>query len=67
MGLMRWEKYIIISSDKMFKIPKNYPNPSHFLGVLGTTGLTAFFGLFDIGKIKKGETVVISTAAGAVG
>jgi len=33
----------------------------------GTNGLTAYFGMFDIGKPKKGETVVISAAAGAVG
>jgi len=34
-------------------LPKNYPNPEHFLGVLGISGLTAYFGLHEIGKIKK--------------
>jgi NADPH-dependent curcumin reductase CurA len=42
------------------------PAPVH-LGVLGMTGLTAYFGLLDIGKPKPGETVVVSGAAGAVG
>ena len=37
------------------------------LGVLGMNGLTAYFGLLEIGQPKPGETVVVSTAAGAVG
>lgn len=49
------------------KLPKGYPQPGHFLGVYGINGLTAYFGLFEIGKPKKGETVVVSTAAGSVG
>ena len=42
-------------------------SPSTALGVLGVTGLTAYFGLLDIGQPKPGETVVVSGAAGAVG
>ena len=41
--------------------------PSTYLGALGMTGLTAYFGLLDVGKPKAGETVVVSGAAGAVG
>lgn len=41
--------------------------PSMYLGVLGITGLTAYFGLFDHGKPKAGDTLVVSAAAGAVG
>ena len=37
------------------------------MGVLGISGLTAYFGLKKIGNLKEGETVVVSTAAGAVG
>jgi NADPH-dependent curcumin reductase CurA len=37
------------------------------LAVLGMTGMTAYFGLFDVGALKDGETVVVSGAAGAVG
>jgi NADPH-dependent curcumin reductase CurA len=42
-------------------------SPSTALGVLGIPGLTAYFGLLDIGQPKAGETVVVSGAAGAVG
>jgi NADPH-dependent curcumin reductase CurA len=40
---------------------------SYYLGVLGMPGVTAWFGLFEIGKPKAGETVVVSAASGAVG
>jgi len=46
---------------------KLLPDPAWALSVFGGTGLTAWFGLTDIGKIKSGETVVVSAAAGAVG
>jgi len=42
-------------------------HPEQFLGALGISGLTAYFGLNKIGKLKKGEVVVVSAAAGAVG
>lgn len=37
------------------------------LGLLGVSGMTAYFGMFDIGRLKDGETVCISGAAGSVG
>jgi NADPH-dependent curcumin reductase len=43
------------------------PDPSWALSAFGGTGLTAYFGLFDIGKPQAGETLVVSAAAGAVG
>ncbi len=46
--------------------PDIAPLPT-FLGVLGMTGLTAYFGILDVGAISAGETVVVSGAAGAVG
>lgn len=46
---------------------RQLPDPAWALSVFGGTGLTAWFGLTDIGKIKAGETVVVSAAAGAVG
>ena len=46
--------------------PDRAPLPT-YLGVLGMTGMTAYFGLLDIGEPKEGETVVVSGAAGAVG
>jgi NADPH-dependent curcumin reductase CurA len=46
--------------------PALAPLPT-WISALGMTGLTAYFGILDVGKIKDGETVVISAAAGAVG
>jgi NADPH-dependent curcumin reductase CurA len=46
--------------------PSVVPLPT-YLAVLGMTGMTAYFGLFDVGALKDGETVVVSGAAGAVG
>jgi hypothetical protein len=49
------------------RIPEGPIPPSAHIGVLGVPGLTAYFGLLDIGQPKAGETVLVSTAAGAVG
>jgi NADPH-dependent curcumin reductase CurA len=46
--------------------PSLAPLPT-YLGALGMTGLTAYFGLLDVGRLSEGETVVVSGAAGAVG
>ena len=43
------------------------PSPTNYLSILGAVGMTAYFGLLDAGKPKKGETVLVSGAAGAVG
>lgn len=66
-GLFGWQSYVAMHASKVQKLPKNYPNPQHFLGVLGISGLTAYIGLKEIGEIKSGETLVVSAAAGAVG
>jgi NADPH-dependent curcumin reductase CurA len=42
-------------------------DPLHYLGPMGVNGLTAYFGLLDVGKPKAGETVMVSAAAGSVG
>ena len=42
-------------------------DPAHHIGVLGGNGLTAYFGFYEIGKPKAGETVLVSGAAGSVG
>ncbi|HWG07971.1 MAG TPA: NADP-dependent oxidoreductase [Solirubrobacteraceae bacterium] len=46
--------------------PSLAPLPT-YLGTLGMTGLTAYFGMLDVGKVQRGDTVVVSGAAGAVG
>ena len=43
------------------------PSPTNFLSVLGAVGMTAYFGLLDVGQPKPGETLLVSGAAGAVG
>jgi NADPH-dependent curcumin reductase CurA len=68
-GLVGWQEYAV-ASDAMFLLPVNVAegvSPSAYLGALGTTGLTAWLGIRDIGKPQPGETVVVSAAAGAVG
>ena len=46
--------------------PGDAPLPA-YIGALGMTGMTAYFGLLDVGRPQEGETVVVSGAAGAVG
>lgn len=67
MGSLRWELFGVFSSKQVKQIPKEYPQPQHFVGLLGISGLTAYLGLKEVGQIKSGETLVVSTAAGAVG
>jgi len=69
MGRTRWEELSLADgSDYMTKLEATPGIPtSSYLGILGPTGLTAYFGLRDIGRIQGGETVLVSTAAGAVG
>jgi NADPH-dependent curcumin reductase CurA len=68
-GLCGWQDYAIASASAPMRVIPEIPGipPSFFLGALGMTGLTAYVGIFDIGKPKPGETVVVSAAAGAVG
>jgi NADPH:quinone reductase len=66
-GNLPWRKQMISSGKGIQKIDTTLAPASYFLGILGLTGLTAYFGLMYIGKPKAGETVVVSGAAGAVG
>ena len=67
-GSLPWQEYAVIDQKKIEKIiPDKEISPTAYLSILGLTGLTAYFGLLDIGNPKSGETVVISAAAGAVG
>jgi NADPH-dependent curcumin reductase len=68
-GLTAWEDYSVVSGSRWGQVvPEGLGLPlSNFLGVLGGNGLTAYFGLFDVGEPKEGETVVVSAAAGGVG
>ena len=66
-GNLPWRKKMIAAEKDIRKIDTAIAPASYYLGILGMTGLTAYFGLMHIGKPKAGETVVISGAAGAVG
>jgi NADPH-dependent curcumin reductase CurA len=61
-----WQEWGVAPASRLTKLPKLEPI-THLLGVFGVTGLTAYFGLLEVGRPKAGETVVVSAAAGAVG
>jgi NADPH-dependent curcumin reductase CurA len=66
-GLFGVQEYAVVAGDALQKVdPEVAPLPK-WLGVLGMPGLTAYFGLLDIGRPEPGQTVVVSGAAGAVG
>jgi NADPH-dependent curcumin reductase len=68
-GLVGWQDYFRVPAAAavgLTKLPPGVPIPMA-MSVLGLTGLTAYFGLLDVGRPKEGETVVVSGAAGATG
>ncbi|KQC32005.1 alcohol dehydrogenase [Nonlabens sp. YIK11] len=66
-GMLQWKKFQTNTGKGLRKVDKDNASLSAYLGVLGLTGLTAYFGLKRIGELKEGETLLVSGAAGAVG
>lgn len=66
-GMLPWKETQVAKAAGLNKIDPNIAPLSAYLGILGMTGLTAYFGLTEIGRPKKGETLLVSGAAGAVG
>ena len=66
-GMLEWKEFQKSNGEGLLKVDASKAPLSAYLGVLGLTGLTAYLGLTEIGKPKKGETIVVSGAAGAVG
>lgn len=66
-GQLNWQLYSVVPEGAVRKVDPTLAPVTTALGVLGMPGLTAYFGLLDIGQPKAGETVVVSGAAGAVG
>jgi NADPH-dependent curcumin reductase CurA len=66
-GVFGVQEHALSDGQGVIKIDTSLAAPSVFLGALGMTGLTAYFGLLDTGKLTPGEVVVVSGAAGAVG
>lgn len=64
-GDLGWQLYAVSDGRALRKVDPTLPLPAQ-LGVVGMPGLTAWFGLLEIGQPKPGETVVVSGAAGAV-
>src|SRR3954468_6327330 len=62
-----WRDEAVIDAQAARKLPDLGAEPQHFLGALGMTGATAYFGLLDAGSAKEGDIVFVSAAAGAVG
>lgn len=67
-GLFGWQDYAVTDGTGIAKLPEipGLPLTAH-LGLFGHIGITAYYGLLDVGQPKAGETLVVSAAAGAVG
>jgi NADPH-dependent curcumin reductase CurA len=66
-GLLGVQEYAIAKASAVVKVDTALAPLPVYLGTLGMPGMTAYFGLLDIGRPAEGETVVVSGAAGAVG
>jgi NADPH-dependent curcumin reductase CurA len=66
-GTFGVQEYAVSDGRGVLKLDLSLAEPTAYLGVLGMTGLTAYFGLLEVGRVKEGDTVVVSGAAGATG
>lgn len=66
MGMMGWQEYALSNGDGINKVQAPLPDEA-VLSIFALPGLTATQGLFNVGKPKKGETIIVTGAAGSVG
>ncbi|ATW51346.1 NADP-dependent oxidoreductase [Streptomyces xantholiticus] len=66
-GAFGVQENVVSDGKGALKVDTSLAPASTYLGALGMPGMTAYFGLLDVGALKEGETVVVSGAAGAVG
>jgi hypothetical protein len=66
-GLLGVQRYAVVNGKGVFKVDVGLAPLPVYLGALGMPGVTAYFGLLDIGRPQQGDTVLVSGAAGAVG
>lgn len=67
-GAFGVQEHAVSDGQNVYKIEvTGQLTPAAYLGVLGLTGLTAYFGLLEVGRLSEGETVLVSGAAGGVG
>jgi len=63
-----WREYYVLPGNDVTKINNSFGIPlEKYVGVMGMTGLTSYYGLVYVGEVKKGDQVVVSGGAGAVG
>ncbi len=61
------QQYSLTNGDNYYTVNPDLAPLTTYIGTLGMPGMTAYFGILEVGKIKEGETVLVSGAAGAVG
>lgn len=68
-GMTNWQEWVLATDDRRFSVvPQGLGlDLATVMNVLGVTGITAFFGLTEVGQMKEGDVVVVSGAAGATG
>jgi NADPH-dependent curcumin reductase CurA len=65
-----WQDYVVVDPagpGRFEPVPPDVDEPHHMLGLLGMTGLTAYFGMIEIGRPVEGDAVLVTSAAGATG
>jgi NADPH-dependent curcumin reductase CurA len=65
-GPLGWQEYAVCDPAELWRVPDGI-EPAVALGVLGTTGMTAYFGLLEVAGVREGDVVLVSAAAGATG
>lgn len=66
-GRLAWSEHVIVDGDRLQPVDTDVAPAPAYLGVLGMTGRTAYFGMLEVAEPRPGDTVVVSGAAGAVG
>lgn len=62
-----WQDYSVSKGSSLLRVDESLAPASVWLGALGTSGMTAYVGLLDLGRPRPGDTVVVSAASGGVG
>jgi NADPH-dependent curcumin reductase len=66
-GFTGWQDYVLASPATGYQALPDGVSPTLALSLLGITGMTAYFGMIDVGRVREGDVVVVSGAAGATG
>ena len=66
-GVQGVQEYAVAPAKELYKVDTSFEMLPRYIGTLGMSGMTAYFGFLDTGCPKQGETVIVSSAAGAVG